>query len=518
MKYNYIKSFFAVAVGISLLAATGCKKLEDFGNTDLRTDASSVPNSTALITNGLRQVGALFSSTAGGIRGSLYAQQWSETQYTDVSLYGNPQLDFGSYTGPLFDLQTAINLNKDSSTKALTSVVGTVTTPLGSNGNQIGIATIMKVYYLWTITDRWGDIPYSEALQAFGNLAPKFDKQSDIYPQMLADLKAANASFDDGQYVRGDIFFDPASVAASQRTDYQTGHWKKVANSMRMLIALRMSKVFPNAGDFAATEFADAANDPAGAIEVNADNLTEKYSGASAFETNVFYSTLVGRADYAFSKTIGDILSNMTDPRRSQYGSTGAEFPYGLPREQAVAFTASVSGAYSKPFKSSQITQSSSIVIIPAAYVLLAKAEAVLRGWIGGNAQTYYENGVTQSFLQWGLSATQASAYLSGPASFNSGSGGGNNIGFDPAYPSIVNADALTTAAGIQGQIERVQLQRYLASFGDGIQAWAEWRRTGVPNLTPTVFSQPQGSDIPRRLTYGTLEYGTNPAHTAEAA
>jgi len=86
MKYKYLKSFCAYSLLIASVAITGCDKLEDFGNTDTRTDASVTPITSNLLTNAQVPIANLFSSTAGGIRGALYAQQWSETQYTDVSI------------------------------------------------------------------------------------------------------------------------------------------------------------------------------------------------------------------------------------------------------------------------------------------------------------------------------------------------------------------------------------------------------------------------------------------------
>ena len=514
MKLTYLKSIFVFSIAVALLAASGCKKLEDFGDTDTRTDQSNDPTTAFLLSSAQSAVPGILSSSAGGIRGSLYAQQWAETQYTDVSLYGNPQLDFGSYATSLMDLQTIINLNTNPATKSGFNVLGTATAPLGSNGSQIAIATILKVYYLWTITDRWGDIPYSQALKGAANLTPSYDTQEEIYATMMGDLKSAMSSFDTSNAVIGDLYYPtppitpitPPALKAAY-INKQIASWKKVANSLRMLIALRMSNV---PGTTAATEFAAAAADPAGAIEVNADNLKLAFPGGTALETNVFYSALNGRNDYAFSKTLGDILANMNDPRRSAFGSTGASFPYGLERDAAVAFDGSVSGAYAKPFKASVIAITSPIVIIPAAYVLLAKAEAAERGWIGGSAETYYNDGVAKSFEQWGQ--TDVATYLGGNANYNSGSGGGNNVGFLAAFPSVVGASAQTTTPR-----QRIQLQRYLASFGDGLQAWSEWRRTGIPNLTPTVYGVNTPKEIPRRLTYGTTEYAANPASVAEA-
>jgi hypothetical protein len=509
MKYINKKSFFIVLVTVLVLGNSGCKKLEDFGDTDIRTDAATSPITAYLLSNAQISIANLFQPSVNWhVRGNLYAQQWSETQYTDISRYGNPQLEAGTtYRGPLMDLQKVINMNTDPATQNLPNVIGSGTSLYGSNGNQIAIATINKVYYLWTTTDRWGDVPYTDALQGTANPTPSYDKQEDIYPQLLQDLKDAMASFDGGNKVSGDIFFSEGDAAE------QEAHWKKVANSLRMLIALRMSKVFPSAGGFAATEFAAAYNDPAGAIEDNEDNWIMDYAGGTAAQTNMWYGQLNGRRDYALSLTIGDILENMDDPRRDVYGSPGAEFPYGLPRDEAVAFDGSVNGNYSQPFDPSVRTASSPIYILPASYVLLAEAEAAERGWITADAEALYNAGVIASFEQWGLTSADAMTYLSGAADFNSGSGGGNNIGFDAAYPSIVGSDAITTTP-----LERIQLQQYLAMFGDGVQVWSNWRRTGVPNLVPTAYASNSPAAIPRRLTYGTNDYATNPAKVAEAA
>lgn len=483
-----IKSMFAIAAGVALTAGNiGCAKIEDFGTINTRTDASSVPVTGYLLTNAEANIASLMT---GGIRPSLYAQQFAETQYTDVSIYGVPQIDFGgTYAGFLEDVQKIIDLNLDPATKASAAVSSS-----GSNGNQLGIAKTLRAYIYWTITDRWGDIPYSQALKGAANLSPAYDKQQDIYKDLLKELKEVNTSFDAGATATGDIFYAGNPVK-----------WKKLANSLRMLIALRMSKAD---AALAQTEFALAYNDANGAITTNADNLVAPFDGATTLTTNVWYSALNGRKDYSFSLTLNDILTNMGDARRSAYATTGASFPYGLKRDDAVAFEGSVAGNVARLLNVK--TQSTPVVIVPAAYVLLAMAEASERGWIGGSAQTFYESGVTASFAQWGISG--AATYLAGgAANYVSGSGGGSNIG-SSSYGSIVGADALTSTPRM-----RIQLQRYLASYADGIQAWSEWRRTGVPNLKPTVYGTNTPKEIPRRYTYGVGEYAANPANVAAA-
>src|SRR5687767_16012215 len=106
---------------------------------------------------------------AAGTRGGLYAQMFSETQYTETSLYAEPKIDFdGIYSGPLMDLQNIIDYNSDPETAAKAAANG-------SNKNQIATARILKAYYYWILTDQYGDIPYSEALKGEGNT--KFDTQ-----------------------------------------------------------------------------------------------------------------------------------------------------------------------------------------------------------------------------------------------------------------------------------------------------------------------------------------------------
>ena len=181
-----------------LVVMAGCEKFEDFDDTNVNPGATNTPIVGALMTNVQSQIGGYAAHTRGG----LYAQYISETQYTDVSLYSLPQLNLnGEYAGVLYDLQNIINQNVSN--------------------NQNVVAKIMQQYIFWTITDRWGDIPYSEAL--VGNPTPKYDKQEDVYKGMISALKSAVTQFDGTSIITGDVI-NGGSVAK----------WKKVANFERM--------------------------------------------------------------------------------------------------------------------------------------------------------------------------------------------------------------------------------------------------------------------------------------------
>ncbi len=476
-KLSFKITTLAVAAAILL---GSCNKIKDFGDTNVNPAVTSDPITAALLTNVLAGLGGFATQTRGG----LYSQYFTETQYTEASLYNAPIADFaGNYSGSLYDLQNIIIYNTNPKTAAATSAYG-------SNNNQIAVARILKSYIFWHMTDRWGDIPYSQALQG---TTPGYDKQEDIYKGLLAELKAAIAQFDAGNGPSGDIIY-----AGS------TAKWKKLANSLRMLIALRMSKVYPLAGQLAATEFALAFNDGAGHITSNADNFVLTYPGG-AF-SDPWYNLFDGRKDYSESKTMTDLMGGMGDTRVNAFGANTAGFPYGLPRALALA----IPEPWPLILSPANRTTTSSVMIVSAAWVLLAKAEGVERGWVAGqttaDAQTYYNAAITESFNYWGYGSSAAAYIAGGSANYASGSGVGAIGG-----TSVAGSTATTTT-----KLQRIALQTYIALYPDGAQGWAEWKRSSFPDIKPTVYATNTGGKIPRRMMYGSGEYSLNPAGVAQ--
>ena len=151
--------------------------------------------------------------------------------------------------------------------------------------------------------------------------------------------------------------------------------------------------------------------------------------------------------------------------------------------------------------------------MVGASSVLLAYAEGIERGWVPGlsttDAQTAYNNGITQSFLSWGLAVPVG--YLTGAATNYTTGTGVASIGQN-SYGSIPATSTATTTTKLQ----RIQLQRYLALYPDGTQGWSEWRRTGFPALQPTTFATNTSKQIPRRYTYGGNEYNLNATGVAQ--
>ena len=461
-----IKIFLLIVCPL-IIVNSGCDKFKDFGDTNVNPGGVTTPIVGALLTNAQSTLGGYAAMTRGG----LYGQYISETQYTDVSLYSLPQLAFnGEYAGVLMDLQDIINRN------------------LSNNENLV--AKISQQYIFWTVTDRWGDVPYSDALK--GNATPKYDKQENIYKGMISALKTAVSQFDNS-IITGDIVYSG-----------NVSKWKKLANSLRMLMALRMSKRYPGPSDYAATEFKAALNDPAGYISSNADNFKLPYPGGNF--RNAWYEIYNGRKDYGESNTMVGLLSSLGDSRQTTFGgsselpspnpgwnsTSNKGVPYGRTRTATTAFT-DANPDWARVLRGDFREEADPVVIISAASVTLARAEAADYGWTSENASTLLTQGVNLSFEEWGLSAP--------PASYFTQSG-----------------VALSAAQGTGANLKQIAIQRYIAYYPNGLQGWSIWRKTGYPVLTPAADAVNSSKQIPRRYVYGQNEYATNKEETDIAA
>lgn len=505
MKNNFLK-LKAASLALGMICLAGCDKFTDFGNINKNPYGSVSPINSGLLTDAELLIGnVLVGGVQTGVTSSLYAQQISETQYTEASLYSEPKFEYSiTYRDILSNLQVIINRNTNASTKD-------ASTAYGSNANQVAVAKILQSYIYWQLTDCWGDIPYSQALQGAAYVTPAYDKQEEIYPKLIAQLKDAVAKFDNGPLVKGDLFYNG-----------DVTKWKKLANTLQLMISLRMIKVSPGAAQAA---FTQAYNHAAGFIASNNDNMVITYPGDGTYN-NPWFSIYDGRTDYALSKTFGDILSNMNDNRKTKFGSSTIAFPYGLKKTDADNFSAANSN-YARVLAPGLRQKNSPFVFVNAASSLLAVSEGAVRGWITGatTAKDAYDNAVRASFEQWGLTVADANLVLNSAGNFTTGAGGGNNIGAN-SVNSVTGQHANTTSF-----LERIFLQRHIAHFPDGIQVWSEWRRScnvsqpnpvtglaGIPALGPTAFATNSSKGIPRRFVYGTNEYSTNNVSVGIAA
>lgn len=422
-----MKKTFLIFASLLLLGA--CNNFDEEINTN-----PNLPNKASgpqLLANAMLSLPTMSSSA----QAQFMSQYLAETQYVTASLYPQSSTSFyGLYQGPLINIETVLR----------TSL---------SNSDQV-VAKVLKAYYFWQITDRWGDVPYTEALDS-RNLTPAYDSQESIYNALFALLEEANATATPLPFTN-DIIYGG-----------NLARWKKLGNSIRLLMALRLSNVDPAKG---AEEFNKALT--AGVMTSNDDNLVFKHL-QDANNQNFWYGQVVvqRREWWALTKGLVDKMLPVNDPRLPVYGN-----PARASDEYVGQLYGDIENFDTEEYSllgSEIVAQDAPVSLLTYAQVLFAQAEAAKLGWIAGGdalAKAKYDEAITQSIAQWTGSTTGAAEFLAQP-----------EIAYDPA-----------TA------LEQIATQRWIHLFMNGYEGWAEWRRTGFPN----DLVKPQGTEVPRRLIY----------------
>jgi len=348
------------------------------------------------------------------------------------------------------------------------------------------------------MTDRWGDIPYSEAVKGKENFTPKYDAQKDIYYDLLKELKEASAQIDNGNAVKGDILYNG-----------DMNSWRRLANSMRAIMALRLSKADPAKGK---QEFTEAV--AAGLLTDNSQNAVYVHLADATNQNYWYYVVNVqGRPWYWISKTLVDYMKPLGDPRLKTFAdpapATGDYngVPYGLDgnaigtiSSQNVSFI----GVHVR-------TQNAPCYIITYAQTLLAIAEADKLGWLAGgdaDAALKYTAAIEASVRQWNRNSFKVyndalDKQVEKSPYDKTDKGDTTGLGAYLAQPGIVYNAA--------NALQQIGYQRWVHLYMNGYEAWAEWRRTGYPVLTPAPNNN--NIPIPRRQAYPSSEPNINAAN-----
>ena len=518
MRFNKYLALLLCAAGIILVMAS-CNKFKDI-NKDPINPTSMDPLKQLLYAqmnfSGSRTVylrsgmGIIFpllqqmSGTGTGASGSRY--EYSESVYSALWSSDFPDL--------IKNLVDAVENSRDDADRT----------------NLHAMCRIMKVIAFSRLTDLYGDIPYSEAGKGYIelNIYPKHDKQEDIYNDFFKELKESYAMLDASkdkvpteQYFHGDI-----------------GKWKKLANSLRLRFAMRLVKIDP---EKARTEAEAAIAD--GVMESNADICSIKYENVESSGTelrgnglSVAMTSTIYRINTTFLNFLKpDDITDPVDPRLYGYtrcyysqpaGSGNKMFLRPDITQEVDAYYAALPGndAYSGvvgldpgntsivnfPARSAisinvpgvgttniihqdqrrQIANyltywTAPFLVMTYSEVSLLLAEAKFRGWNAGanSAETFYQNGIRASIEQ--LQLFEDAPVLSGIDEF------------------------VTSKTLIPGsELEAINTELYISLFLNPQEAFANWRRSGYPELIPT--GTPPGRPMIRRFQYPLNEKDQN--------
>ncbi|MEP7259164.1 MAG: SusD/RagB family nutrient-binding outer membrane lipoprotein, partial [Flavitalea sp.] len=352
--------------------------------------------------------------------------------------------------------------------------------------NEYNIARIWKVWLFHQLTDAYGDIPYFEAVNDAGEMIvqAKYDSQEDIYADMLKELKEASALLSDDA---SKLSFGDADILLKGNID----GWKKLANSLRLRLAIRVRYAKPALSQEHVTE---ALALPL--IDDNIMNVALKTldDGNTDNSNQLYNSNLVQPGNMIVSFTLTDNLKRLEDPRLPLLARPSAipEAGYrGTPPQIFGDEKIRYSGDSVAMIAESFLQPVYNIIVMNAAEVKFLRAEAALAGLSSEDAQSLYTSGIQAAMEQYGVASGDINAYQS---------------------------SASATLSGTEEeQLEQIIVQKWLSIYFNGNEGWAEFRRTGYPRIwTGSELGDTQGN-IPRRFTYPTDEAFKNSQHLQEA-
>lgn len=448
----------SVAFAGLMMLAVSCKK--DLVEINKNPNAAENPQPDYLLTAAQKITSDLYWGADNNFNSTLLIiQHWAKIQYTEPDRYIFSNSSFTSlwntgYAQSITNLNTIIQLPDEK-----------------ANVNYKNVAIILRSWVFSLLTDAYGDIPYKQAGDIKNSLTPAYDPQKDVYYGLLEELKTAGAALTaTGNAINGDIIY-------SGKID----RWKKFANALRLRIALRIADQEP---EKAKQTISEVLADAGGLISSNAEIAQFVYSISP--QQNPVSAWFETRDDYRIGKTIVDKLYALNDPRLPVYANKPTDaavtnyvgVPSGLTNSDAnnLGFAkTSKPGTY---FSTAQTPA----VITSYAEVLFGRAEAAARGFTTENANSLYEAAIKASLNQFGI--TDATAI--------------NNY--------LAQASVKFDAGNYKKSIGE---QKWIALFGQGLEAFAEWRRLDYPQLTPAVAGE-LDKKIPVRFIYPGSEQALN--------
>ena len=519
---SYISIFFVLSL---LIAFSSCSK-DALRQDDLLKQKNAIENlnDPFLLSSIIKKTTLFYEERGwgdtrlpGAVQYTMRNYQGGDNYYTSFKTLGT---DLYSAMDILKFIDTAIGLSKER----------------GSD-THVGIFTTFRVLLFSFMTDFYGDIYYTQALKAReGILYPTYDKQSDIYAGLLAELDEAGSLISGGA--------DIISPTYDLMFGGDKTQWLKFNNSLKLRLLMRESSKISDA----AVKISAVASSPL-LTEDDDMNAAMFYVGTSAVN-----SWIGGSNNWSNSgdfekrrpcKTLVDLLMSLNDPRLNVWIAPIEQPWTSDPLLNGVTFTTtdpngytytstweyidrtnsdiaawasqiidsnkvyagflagingdfkngnghyntSDGGAYGnfKVSKYSKLFQENAHPLLQAQILDKAElefllAEAAVKGYITGAPDTYYRKGITFSMLRWGISQTDIDSYLAQPA--------------------------VALPGDNQGNLTQIATQKWIALFSNATETYLELRRT----LLPDIFNNGNLStyEFPVRFRYPGNESGQN--------
>ncbi len=491
MKFLKITS---IVLCVSLV--TSCTKDFRATNTDENNPTAVTPD--LLLSGVIRNTMNQQVSDAWGI-GNLVAQYHAKIQFVNEDRY-------------LWNEQNGVWNSVYGNNRNLQNIFLAVQSDPKSP--YLGVGLILKSWMFSLATDAYGDIPYTEAGKAKTDAiySAVYDSQESIYTGLLADLKKANEQLATANTnLTGDILFG-GNAAGILR-------WRRLANSLRLRLLMRMSAKKNVNADMQAI-LSDPTNNPI--FTSNADNAELRYLAAAPNQFPLYGSRVGSFDEIRVSKTLSDRLTALNDTRLNVFGRPSQSsvvsgtprvqgIPNGLDDVGALNFNGGPQGVSrvgytfaclvcNDPGQQVPDPAAPRAILMNYAELQFILAEAREKGMITtGSAETYYTNGITANFDYWrALVPAQYSLNVNMPTGYLT-------------QPQVAYAGGTQT-----DRLGKIALQKWIALYFNGLEAWFDWRRTGIPAIVPGV-SNLNGNRVPVRFIYPLNEQSLNGTNRQKA-
>lgn len=465
-----IRLIHIVPVILAVVMLSSCKK--EFQRINTNPNALDKPDATTLLSNTIVSEFYNNANLAWSL-GNGYNQYmtYSQSYYNQGTRYSPVTND--PYWKSLYesarDANTIVKLGQ-------------------SQGNAMLEATglTLRSYAFAQLTELWGDIPFSQALKGDeGTFTPAYDNQQTVYMDpangILSSLRRADSLLkaNPGATVDGDILYSANNTS-----------WRKFINALRLRYLLRISSVqnvsaqmqaIVSEGTLMQSADESATLDLPTSIPYNFVSLTER---SGDFNVKYLNSLL-----YDAYKNTGDSLRlSLFFAQTDNASGSGFSFDNygGMPIVvDATSDQAAGASHFSSAFRNGSnplVTDAHVMTYAEQEFIL---AEAVVKGYVTGDAASYYNNGVKGAYAEVGLSEADANSYLSKP-----------NVVFDNS--------------STEASVKQIITQKWMANLNNGFEGWIEFRRTGYPALNNGGSANLNGGSIPSRFLYPTTEKQIN--------
>ena len=341
------------------------------------------------------------------------------------------------------------------------------------SGHWMAIANLIRAAVMIRVADIYGPIPYSQVMK--GLMYVPYDTNEEVYKNIIAHLQNSASTL----YSYAQTY--PSSKPMGSSDPIYAGDyalWARLANSLTLRVAIRT-----NDKESALQAIAHEA----GMIETNAQNAMM----SPGIQGNPYQLASVSWGDLRVNASIVDYMSGYKDPRMAAY-FTKSTFPgytdqYVGMRSGEADFDKTSVAAYSMP----NLTSGTLLPVFVAAETQFLLAEAALKGWIDGGearAREYYEAGIRLSMEQYGITDSDAvSKYLADKTLTPAGHSNdprGSKYTYDRKTTVKIAWEGETST---EKHLEQIITQKWIANSPMGLEAWAEYRRTGYPELAPVI-------------------------------